>query len=220
MGSRPFDPEQYAARSAGPDGVPLERFEVAYATEAPWDIGRPQPAVIDAVEAGHIAGTVLDVGCGTGINAIELARRGLEVHAFDPIPAAVARAREHAAAAGVELEPFVHDALHLDELGRTYDTVLDSGVFHVFSDADRPRYAAGVRSVLQPGGCLVLICFSEREQRPGGPRRVSEPELRATFADGFEVVELARTRYVTTNRPDGGHAWLLVARCMDPVASG
>jgi hypothetical protein len=56
--------------------------------------------------------------------------------------------------------------------------VLDSGLFHVFSDEDRIRYVRGLKTVLDPGGRLFLLCFSDATPRTEGPRRVSQPELR------------------------------------------
>ena len=75
--------------------------------------------------------------------------------------------------------------LSLDGLGLTFDTVIDSGLFHVFDDADRARYVTSLASVLPPGGTCYLMCFSERQPGAMGPRRVRQEELRAAFSDGW-----------------------------------
>ena len=80
----------------------------------------------------------------------------------------------------------VADALRLADLGLTFDTIIDSGVFHVFDDENRARYVASLASVLRPGGRCYLICFSDRQPGTCGPRRVSQDELRAAFGDGWD----------------------------------
>ena len=70
-----------------------QRFEQAYQGQAPWDTGRPQPAIIKLAEAGQIRGSVLDVGCGTGENLLYLAARGHEAWGLDFVPVAIERAK-------------------------------------------------------------------------------------------------------------------------------
>jgi hypothetical protein len=65
--------------------------------------------------------------------------------------------------------------------------VIDSGLFHVFSDTDRIRYVRGLENVLNPGARLFLLCFSDATPGMEGPRRVSQSELRHAFADGWEI---------------------------------
>ena len=152
----------------------------------PWDIGRPQQAFVRLADAGEIRPPVLDSGCGTGEHTLLLAERGMEVLGIDAAPAAVdwpepRRLRVDSTAA-FELG----DVLALDRLGRTFATVIDSGVFHVFDDADRVRYVASLAAVLEPGGVLHLLCFSEHTPGTTGPRRVTQAEIRTAFADGLD----------------------------------
>jgi hypothetical protein len=72
--------------------------------------------------------------------------------------------------------------------------VIDCGLFHVFSDADRRRYVEGLAQVLEPGGLLFLLCFSDEEPGTEGPRRVSRQELYDAFADGWEVESVQPAR--------------------------
>jgi SAM-dependent methyltransferase len=67
----------------------------------------------------------------------------------------------------------VMDALALKDLPEVFDSVIDSGLFHVYSDEDRQRYVEGLVTVLKPGGRLFLLCFSDEEPGTQGPRRVS-----------------------------------------------
>ena len=96
---------------------------------------------------------------------------------------------------GSDARFLVLDALQLDTLGQAFDTVLDSGLFHVFDDATRTRYVASLGVVLRPGGHLHLMCFSDRQPGEGGPRRITEGELRTAFDDGWQVESLAPDRF-------------------------
>ncbi len=188
--------------------------EVYLADEAPWDIGRPQAAVIGLAEEGLIRGSVLDVGCGTGENAIYLAELGHEVWAIDYAAPAVAEARAKAEARGVVVTLGVAAALRLERLGRAFDTVIDSGFFHTLSNRERRRFAASLRRALNEGGLYHLLCFSELEPGGEGPRRVTQAEIRDTFRRGFEVRRIHAARFESRLSREGARAWLaLIERC-------
>jgi cyclopropane fatty-acyl-phospholipid synthase-like methyltransferase len=157
------------------------------ATRPPWDIGRPQPAFVRLAGEGRLTGRLLDAGCGTGENALLAASRGADVTGIDVAPTAIARARAKAAERGLTARFEVADALDLGRLGLAVDTVIDSGVFHVFGDGDRARYVASLADVLRPAGVCHLMCFSDRQPGTWGPRRVRAEELRAAFSDGWAV---------------------------------
>ena len=146
-------------------------WDEAYAASAPapWDIGLPQPAFVRLAEQGLLSGQVLDSGCGTGEQTLLAAAHGADAMGVDVSGRAVQRARDKAAERGLRARFEVADALHLDDLGLTFDTIIDSGVFHVFDDAKRARYVASLASVLRPGGNCYLICFSDRQPGTAGP---------------------------------------------------
>lgn len=195
-------------------GVPAKYFHEAYESGAPaWEVGRPQPDVVRLAEEGLFAGRILDCGCGTGENALFLAGRGLQVRAFDSVPRAIDLAKKKAAERGLRNVTFeVRDALTLGQMGETFDTLLDSGLFHIFSDDDRARYVAGLTAAAKPGGRLILNCFSDAETSEVGPRRVKKEELEAAFAKGWEVEQLEPSRYASAAHPGGAKAWLAVFR--------
>jgi SAM-dependent methyltransferase len=187
-------------------------FEWAYQNgEPPWDIGQPQPVFVRLAEEGAIAGSVIDVGCGTGENALYLASRGLDVTGVDAAPTAIARAREKAAARATAATFEVADALELGAVERTFDVAIDSGLFHVFSDSDRLRYERSLRSVVRPGGRYFMLCFSDRQPGTMGPRRVTQPGIRDTFSEGWRVDSIVAEHFATRDGflgPDGPHSWL------------
>lgn len=190
-------------------------FEAAYASgDAPWDIGAPQPEIVRLGEEGRIVGQVLDVGCGTGENALHVASLGRAVVGVDASPGAIARAQEKARQRGLEVPFLVHDALDLGALKHRFETVLDCGLFHVFDDADRKRYAASVAEAVAPAGFLHLLCFSDQEPPGQGPRRVTEYEIRAAFRGPFVVTEVREARFQSRLHTDGARAWLATLRRM------
>ncbi len=159
-----------------PDGAP-----------PPWDIGRPQQAFLRLADQGLLTGRLLDAGCGTGEHTLLAAASGAQATGVDISPRAIAKARAKAAERGVQANFEVADVLSLGQLGMTFDTIIDSGVFHVFSDEDRARYVASLAAVLPSGGRCYLMCFSDRQPGDYGPRRVTQDELRTAFADGWTV---------------------------------
>jgi cyclopropane fatty-acyl-phospholipid synthase-like methyltransferase len=160
-------------------------FADLYAGKAPWDIGKPQPNFVAA--ADQITGSVLDAGCGTGDNALFIAGRGQKVTGIDFLPEPIARAKQKATERNLKATFLVMDALELRHLPEQFDSVIDSGLFHVFSDENRQRYVAGLASVLKPGGKLFLLCFSDAEPGDQGPRRVSQTELKSAFSKGWAI---------------------------------
>jgi SAM-dependent methyltransferase len=173
-------------------------FETMYSGKAPWDIGKPQKPMVDV--ADRITGSVLDAGCGTGDTAIFLAERGCTVTGIDFLEVPIKRAREKAAGQGLKITFLVKDAVTLANWSERFDNVIDSGLFHVFSDEDRKKYVAGLTTVLKPGGRLFLLCFSDQEPGTQGPRRISRKELEDTFAGNWQIESLEPTRFET--RPD------------------
>lgn len=175
---------------------------------APWDIGRPQPAIVRLADRGAFAGTVLDAGCGTGEHALLLAARGHEVFGVDVAATAIAIAREKAADRELNAEFMVADALALGRLARSFDGVLDVGLFHTFDDERRRAYVDSLASVMRPGGTLHLLCFSDRDPGDWGPRRINRSEIRTAFEPGWRVVSIDEERIETRLGPEGVAAWL------------
>jgi len=192
--------------------MPAEYFALAYEGRPPWDIGRPQGAFRCLVEAGQIHGSVLDVGCGTGENALYLAAEGLAVTGVDAAELAVHKATTKARRRRLGARFAVHDALHLESLGSTFDTVVDSGLFHTFDDGERLRFRASLAAVLRPGGHYFMLCFSERETGEGGPRRVTQREIHEVFDGNGFVVQRIDPALLETRGDGGRQAWLAVIR--------
>ncbi len=198
-------PSRSHAGSSTPGGP-----EDLYTSPPPWDIGRPQPAFLGLAEAGAIRGRVLDVGCGTGEHVLMCASLGLDATGVDLASVAIHTAREKAFQRGLTARFFVRDARNLADLGESFDTVLDCGLFHVFRDDDRPGYVDSLRSVLVPGGRYFVLCFSDRQ--PGDWGRVhglTEDEINGAFAQGWRIDLIESATIDITTDADGILAWLV-----------
>jgi len=186
-----------------------QEFEAAYlGGTPPWDIGRPQGALVALAEAGRFVGSVLDVGCGTGENALYLAGRGHPVMGVDASPTAVAAARQKAVVRGLPGAQFhVWDALELARLRKAFDVLIDCGLFHTLPDDQRRLYAHSLAEVAPSGSELFLLCFSDAEPPGPGPRRVQEHELRDAFRSIFAVMDVEPALF-ERNGAEPARAWL------------
>lgn len=188
--------------------------------ELPWDSGEPDAHLREVLEAYDIpSGSALEIGCGTGTNAIWLAQQGFEVTGLDVAPNAVARAEEKAAAAGVACRFVARDVLVDEVPGSARDFVYDRGCFHVFDRAeDRERFASRVHDLLAPGGLWhSLIGSADGPPRDHGPPQRSAAEVAAAVEPYFEILKLESTRF-DGERHGGARAWVLVARRRDRPA--
>jgi cyclopropane fatty-acyl-phospholipid synthase-like methyltransferase len=183
-------------------------FDAAYEGTPPWDIGRPQGALTRLAEQGAIVGSVLDLGCGTGEGALYLAERGHDVLGIDAAAVAIERARAKARDRGIDAEFLAWDALRVGELGRTFDTAIDIGLFHTFQDEERPIFAESLHAALAPGGPYFLLCWSERNEWGYGPRRVTQQEIRGSFVIGWTVDSIEEENFETNVAAWRIHAWL------------
>lgn len=175
---------------------------------APWDVG-PQPAIQRLAGEGAFAGAVLDAGCGTGENALHVASLGLRVLGVDVAQTALSIAREKAASRGLDADFAVADALHLERLRQTFETVLDCGLFHTFDSDERRGYVRSLASVTGRGGNLYVLCFSDVGPDDRGPHPISQKELGAAFkGGGWSIAGVSPDRIQTRFAVQGLPAWL------------
>jgi 2-polyprenyl-3-methyl-5-hydroxy-6-metoxy-1,4-benzoquinol methylase len=199
-------------------GSDRDRFAGYYAApRAPWDIGRPQRAFIEAGDAIH--GRVLDAGCGNGDLALWLVERGCTVTGVDLLEQPLAVARRKAAERGLAANFLQMNAQAIGEIPERFDAVTDCGLFHTFDDAGRAAYVAALGRLLEPGARLFVLCFSTAEPGTHGPRRVGEAELRRAFGAGWAVESVEPARFEVVSgipeaefTPGGARAWFATIR--------
>jgi SAM-dependent methyltransferase len=187
----------YRGEPLFPEGHPLR---AVYQGIVPWEIGRPQPAITNLAKDGGFRGQVLDVGCGLGENALYLAARGLDVTGIDIAPTAIRRAGARAEELGLEVEFLVADATTLDGLaGRTFDTILDSGLYHGLTADQRRACLAALHRAAAPGARLYLHCASDAlPPQIAPPHPYTEHDVRQSLTDaGWIIIRFADSSHAT-----------------------
>jgi methyl halide transferase len=176
----------------------------------PWDTGTPDPMLVELVESHAIApGRALEVGCGTGTNAVYLAQHGFDVLGVDISPRAIDKARSRARGrCRFETVDFLSDA----PPGGPFRFVFDRGCFHTFDDDhERARFAQNVAAALVGGGIwLSLIGSTEGPPRDVGPPRRSAREVINAIEPQLEIVHFRSSEFGV----DGERlkAWLCLSR--------
>lgn len=189
-------------RAPSPDDEPdsvsthlSQTWDAAYAGTPPWEIGRPQEVFVTAAERGLLRGRLLDIGCGTGEATRLAAAAGADALGIDISRAAIAIARAKASQQGSSAAFAAANILALGWTGELFDTVIDSGTFHLFSGPDRAAYVVAVGGLLRSGGVLHLLCARAAAGPIWGPPGLSRDDLSAAFSDGWEIDDVRPARY-------------------------
>jgi SAM-dependent methyltransferase len=177
-------------------------FAERYATgNTLWDSGTPSVELLRVLNDGKLTGsTVLDFGCGTGTNPIELARRGFRVTATDIVAQAIQIARDKARIAAVQVDFRVADTLR-DNPGGPYEILFDRGVYHCLRTEDLKAFQEFLKRATRTGSWWLSLAGNSKEDTEPGPPVVSEQEIRAELGPLFDILELREFRF-TTNQSD------------------
>jgi len=199
-----------------------QRWDLRYREgDLPWDTGEPAPELVTRLPGlGLVPGSAaLEVGAGTGTNAVWMALQGLEVTAVDISATAAERARARAQAAGAQLRFEVQDWLVEPPVpAGSQALVFDRGCFHVHDAAGRSRFAEQAHHVLAPDGAWLSLAGNADEESLGrGPPRVSVADIAAAVEPWFEVQELRAVRF---HGQVGALAWLGLYRRRRPERPG
>jgi 2-polyprenyl-3-methyl-5-hydroxy-6-metoxy-1,4-benzoquinol methylase len=173
-----------------------ERYRSA---DTPWDTGRPSSELVRVLaEQGIQPCRAIDLGCGTGTNAIWLAQQGFDVTGVDLIPLAIQRAEEQARQRGVRLRLLAIDLLDPPDLGEPFDFFFDRGCYHVVRRVDVGRYLRTLERITHPGSLGLVLTGNAREAQSPGPPVVAEAELRGELSGLFDFVQLREFRFDET----------------------
>jgi len=186
----------------------------AYKGTPPWDIGHSQSVFEALIKDGEIThGRALDIGCGRGDNAIMLAINGCDVTGIDLVEDAIKDAKAKAIRHNVKVNFVVGNVLQMDRLfiEAEFDTIIDSGLFHVMTDEERPVFARQIYRVLKPGGKYFMLSFSDKEPGDYGPRRISKAEIERTFTPLFNIIYIKDSAFDTGVKLSSIKAYLLLA---------
>jgi SAM-dependent methyltransferase len=177
------------------------RFELRYWTgDAPWDSGVTPPEVIAFLDRAA-PGRALDLGCGTGTNAIAMAQRGWHVTAVDFSARAIQHARRKARRAETSVLWLRRDVTELEDLAGPFEFALDLGCYHSLDPAVRSRYVANLARLLLPGATYMLYAFLDPAE--GWP---AEDEIRRALDTAFDLSRLEHGEY--HGRASGWFTWI------------
>jgi SAM-dependent methyltransferase len=159
--------------------------------EIPWDTGQPSSELLRVLVEEQIEPCpALELGCGTGTNAVWLAKQGFTVTAVDVSPRALAQARTRAEAAGVPLHLLAADLTAAPALGGPYRFFFDRGCYHAVRRVQLAGYLRALEAATRPGTLGLVLAGNAREPHEPGPPVVSAEEVRAELGRVFEIVRL------------------------------
>jgi len=193
-------------------------YAIMYLGHPPWDTGITPPEVIQFI-AAQSAGRALDLGCGTGTNAITLAQHGWRVTGIDFAGKAIRQARRMAQQHGLDIEFKQGDVSRLTGVNDPFDLVLDIGCFHSLPARSRERYAGNLPQLLAEGGTFLLYAWMDEAGKYGTGLGDYDLDLLQKAAHGSE--EPHRRKHLRlVERQDGTErgarpsAWLTF-RCVN-----
>lgn len=191
------------------------RFEEIYRSgNMPWDIGRPDFNLRQILKTFDIAGgRALEIGCGTGDNAMFLAQSGFDVTATEIVDRALEAACSKAKDKGVNCRFVLKDILEKDIPCTPFNFVFDRGCFHSFDSPDkRKKFAQVVAGHLAPGGYWLSLLGNadEKRQGPGPPQRTAL-EIIEAVEPFFEIILLKSSCFDSNMKPPPRN-WILLAR--------
>jgi SAM-dependent methyltransferase len=170
-----------------------ERYQSGF---TPWDTGHPSSELQRVLLEDQIPpGRAIELGCGTGTNAVWLAQQGFDVTAVDLSPLAIDRARRRAADAGIQVHFLAADVLALPDEGGSFPFFFDRGCYHVVRRIDADSYLRALERLTAPGSVGLVLTGNAREPHSPGPPVVSEAEIRAELGRLFQVVRLREFRF-------------------------
>ena len=165
-----------------------------------WIFGPLDPVLVELVEGGRIVlGRAIDLGCGAGLEAIYLAKKGFEVIGVDFSPTAIRRARRTAEEARVPVRFLIDDLTCLRHIHGSFDLLTDFGALNDMDQDARELYVQNILPLTQPGSCFLLMGFENR---------LSNEEVEQRFGNSFSVETLARQTEQVFGR-QMVHYWLV-----------
>jgi SAM-dependent methyltransferase len=184
-------------------------FNIAYLQKPVWDTGISPPELLDFI-ANHNPGRALDLGCGTGTNAITLAKHGWYVTGVDFVKRAINLARQNAQLYGVKVDLRVDDVTRLESITGKFDLILDMGCFHSLPPSTRQAYILKIDQLLANSGTFLLYLFMTSNPDWSDPG-ASDADI-SFITQNLNLVE----RKDGTERGERPSAWLTLRKMPHP----
>lgn len=174
----------------------------------PWDSGLASRELAKVLDEWRLStGRAIELGCGTGTNAVFLAQRGFDVTAVDCSSLALAQARQKAIDADVAVDWIEADVQNFGADLEAFDVVFDRGCYHCCRRVDLPGYLQTIQNVTRAGSRFLCLCGNANEQTEQGPPRVTETEIRDEFADLMQIDAIREFRFQDPGGVDGPLGW-------------
>jgi len=179
----------------------------------PWETGRPTGELVRFIKEGVVRPSrVLELGCGTGADAVHLARSGFEVTAVDSSPIALERARARAEHEDVLARFVLADVFEFVKTAGEFDLVYEAGFYHYMRLVDLDRLLDLLWRVTYPGSYYFALIGSTGETTESGVPQVSKEEVHDELGRLFEFVHLRRFRFESPRRKEGYLGWSCLMR--------
>jgi len=141
-------------------------FNLWYLKSPPWDTRISPPELLEYL-AQHPPRCALDLGCGTGTNAITLAQHGWKTTGVDFAPRAIRLARERAARMNLPINFLVDDVTTLKKIEGRFEFILDIGCFHGLPTTGKERYSANLKRLITEDGTMLMYAFLSQPGEKG-----------------------------------------------------
>lgn len=193
----------------------LDRFNHLYETGVtPWELNRPDQDLQYWVNSYPVNPCkTLELGCGTGANAIWLAGRGFDVTGTDFSSLALEKARANALAAKADIQFFERDFLSETLDDKDFSFVFDRGCFHSFDDiGDRTDFAQNAHNHMAKDGLwLSFLGNADAPPREEGPPMRSALDISRAVEPWFEILTLT-TAFFDSKRETPARSWQCLMR--------
>jgi SAM-dependent methyltransferase len=181
--------------------------------ETPWDSGLPSAELARVLAVFDIPrGRALELGCGSGTNAVHLAQLGFQVAAVDCSPTALAMATKKGQAAGVSVDWVEADVQRFGPGRPVVDFLFDRGCYHCCRRVNLAGYLQTHVSVTQPGTWCLVLTGNANDEIKGGPPKLTAPEIITEFDALYRLVELREFRFEDAGGIPGPLGWSCLLR--------
>jgi methyl halide transferase len=179
----------------------------------PWESGVPSGELIRVLEQRIIPpGVALELGCGSGADAVCLAQWGFEVTAVDSSPTALERARVRARREQALVHFVLDDVFEFGRTAEPFDLIYDAGFYHFIRQEDLNQLLDLLWRLTRPGSYYLALVGSSQERAAGGPPGVSKGEIHDELGRLFDFVHMRPFRFESPRRPKGYRGWSCLMR--------
>jgi SAM-dependent methyltransferase len=202
------------SESARPKYVTPADWDTAYRGGTPaWDAGRPHAELSRVLDEYRLRPeTVLEIGCGSGADAVALAKRRFEVTAVDCSPIAIERSRLRAERQDALARFVLDDIFDFAHSAGQFDLVYDAGFYHFVRQVHLEKYLDALWRVTRPGSHYLCLAGAPSEPADEGPPQVTEDDIHSELGRLFEFVHLRPTRLEGVNPGQTFAGWSCLMR--------